>query len=268
MKIRAGFTLIELLVVISILATLASLLLPAIGTAMEVSKRTQCSSNLRQIGIALIGYVGDNEDSLPYVNISTNANHHRGSEGTSLEYALAPYFGVRCKNSWSVSGAGVFDCKASPIRGTMTASNGNLYWNFNGLPSSSNGYEGSLYYVYGAIGPDFSGTVPQAVRYSYHERPTQMPYQFCSNRNHSVPSSAGAYPGLQGRSWHRGFKRPTLFFDGHVKVLSTPEYMVGGGNLLSPFTQSLLLSRYSTYHLVTGGGTPAHLPASFSISEY
>jgi prepilin-type N-terminal cleavage/methylation domain-containing protein len=64
---RTAFTLIELLVVVAIIALLISILLPSLGRARTLAKRTVCLTNLRQVGIATRAYAGANNDEPPEV---------------------------------------------------------------------------------------------------------------------------------------------------------------------------------------------------------
>ena len=70
MKKQTVFTLIELLVVISIIATLAAMLLPALGKAREKGKSASCINNLKQLALGATLYANDNDD---YLSAITNA---------------------------------------------------------------------------------------------------------------------------------------------------------------------------------------------------
>jgi len=72
---KAGFTLIELLVVISIISLLVAMLLPALAGARFRARAIACASNVRQQGIAILGYANDQADSAYPLNETRFRNY-------------------------------------------------------------------------------------------------------------------------------------------------------------------------------------------------
>ncbi|MGA2440967.1 MAG: DUF1559 domain-containing protein [Tepidisphaeraceae bacterium] len=133
-RISRGFTLVELLVVIGIIALLISILLPALNRARQQASLVQCSSNLRQIGQALVMYAGDNQGTLPPgywdgtydSNLDKPISRPTGSSqwdyATAWSIAIQPYLGRGGGTySWNASMGGantwvrkIFICPDAP----------------------------------------------------------------------------------------------------------------------------------------------------------
>jgi prepilin-type N-terminal cleavage/methylation domain-containing protein len=94
---RTGFTLIELLVVILVISIMISLLLPAVQNAREAARRTQCSNNLKQIGLALQNY-HDQMRMFPPGQVSYL--YGGGFTPTTLRYAW-PFEATTSQLGWS-----------------------------------------------------------------------------------------------------------------------------------------------------------------------
>ena len=105
---RPHFTLIELLIVIAIIAILAGMLLPALGSARERARTAQCTSNIRQIGAALYMYFGDFQDYFP-----------PSSPQAAMEPAFRSYTGVdpeRYSSSKNYSDHQIWACPSDRYR--------------------------------------------------------------------------------------------------------------------------------------------------------
>jgi prepilin-type N-terminal cleavage/methylation domain-containing protein/prepilin-type processing-associated H-X9-DG protein len=82
---KIGFTLIELLVVIAIIAILAAILFPVFETAREKAKQATCLSNENQLGLAIMQYVQDNDETYPDCNLQ-NAINAQSPPGSFSEW--------------------------------------------------------------------------------------------------------------------------------------------------------------------------------------
>src|SRR5438046_15936 len=66
---QRAFTLVELLVVIGIIALLVGILLPALNKARRAAATVQCSSNMRQISLAMLMYINNNKGQMPPASV-------------------------------------------------------------------------------------------------------------------------------------------------------------------------------------------------------
>jgi len=104
LRSRAGFTLIELLVVIAIIAVLIALLLPAVQSAREAARRSQCVNNLKQIGLAMHNY--HTAQGIFPMGVSASNNTWNSSNGCSAQVTW---------NGWSVHALLLPYLEATPI---------------------------------------------------------------------------------------------------------------------------------------------------------
>jgi prepilin-type N-terminal cleavage/methylation domain-containing protein/prepilin-type processing-associated H-X9-DG protein len=202
-RFRSAFTLVELLVVIGIIAILVAVLLPALSKAREQAARTQCLSNLRQIAMAIQGYVAENRGTLPDAGYD-NAN---GRNGSPLGSAYTPggYF--------SRSGGGVLKVwDPIPSGGNwgneayITPSIGDALRKYLGgdnpskqstawtCPAATLGGERFQYVSFAGEGEDpFSTASATAGWYSN--------YFYMATKQYYFQSRAGTWTGFWGRDW-------------------------------------------------------------------
>jgi prepilin-type N-terminal cleavage/methylation domain-containing protein/prepilin-type processing-associated H-X9-DG protein len=211
---RHAFTLIELLVVVAIIGVIASLLLPAVATVQGMAKATQCSSNLRQIGVGFVAYAGDNDDFLASIAVIGAGTTHRWSE------LIAPYIGASSK----VDGSGV---NVVNLKGTVLT--GCPIW--KDVKSWTLGY-GMSYYpnrpdqMTAHSRMDYRNADPGGVHFNY-SRLTYPSGRALVAEGHDYWTQSAGYVSVPSRMQrHRGGMN-VLFFDSHVARVDSLTKAIG-----------------------------------------
>lgn len=110
---KAGFTLIELLVVIAIIGVLVGLLLPAVQQARESARRISCSSNVRQLGVAMHGYMSANK-KFPCQKVDDDTRYAASAAGSWTPGGKALFwFG---EVDYTTNSNGTLDVTAGPLQ--------------------------------------------------------------------------------------------------------------------------------------------------------
>jgi len=182
LKFNKGFTLIELLVVIAIIGILAGILLPVLSRARESARKTQCMSNIKQIGMGLIMYANENSETFP--------------SDTAYGGASPAMRGLNLLYDTYVSDNKVFNC---PSDTTVTAAT-----NAGMSTSTSGGTEA------------FSQT---QCSYGYDRTHTQADdadVALAADRPPATPSATA------NTANHNGRGQNVVYVDGHVEFVNSP----------------------------------------------
>lgn len=243
---RNAFTLIELLVVIAIISVLAAILFPVFARARENARRASCMSNLKQIGLGIMQYTQDYDETLPRAVLNGAADADENNPYGWAD-ALQPYVKstqlFQCpseKRDPKTGTSGKFNGKPDPTAGTYGGANYTDYW----INAEAQGKsESVIEYPAQTVLVGDGGGLTASARYQSNGQFTQRTNSLsdCGPRQESTPH----YAILPDNANTRHLDGTTVAFaDGHVKWLK--------GNASDP-GQSSVIRDCRNKHADAGG---------------
>ncbi len=213
---RRGFTLIELLVVIAIIAILAAILFPVFARAREKARQASCQANEKQIALAVLMYVQDNDQRFPAVY-----NDHNGTFPRRIwAEVIEPY--VKNRQLFECPSATTADVSSS-LQGTRYQMNMCHGWSW---PEGTARDGNALQF------PISDSAIMQPAKLALILESDNAWYQHWlsgdPNWNATGTDGRGLY--LLGRlgehtyPWHNGGLN-VAFVDGHVKFVKTETFL-------------------------------------------
>lgn len=206
MSRRTGFTLIELLVVIAIIAILAAILFPVFARAREKARQSNCLSNVKQIGLGLLMYMQDYDETFVRTSDADMVGWVATGNHYSVWYrAVGPY----------VKNQQLFVCPSDTSRTSARWPSNSSSWN-----ESTSAVAGSWHFPlsYG-VNHNFGGGALGSVEY-----PAETGMAFECTLILSYESSTSEQRGsIYNASRHNdGFN--AVLFDGHAKWYQRSQY--------------------------------------------
>jgi prepilin-type N-terminal cleavage/methylation domain-containing protein len=221
--VRGAFTLIELLVVIAIIAILAAMLLPALANSKEKAKRAQCMNNQKQILLAHLMYLGDNQERIAPPNCGGYSAMMNSIYPPGWLYKPGEVLGGLNGTNYYGPTRGLF----YPFLGNRSLfmcpshKTNSLAWELSGVKFSSYVINGAI--ISGSQAYDWSMGVMGKTYRSTAFRPTDMLFWEPDEADPGYFNDAASRPS-EGLTQRHGIGAIIGIMDGHVEFIKWRRY--------------------------------------------